>query len=119
MELSYLYWDRMLANRAAAAQRRQRRRSPGPLMATYYASESYVLSFSEAMWEEARDTAFTELVLPGPHRVEIPRTRRHRQYAARSARGTAIRRPCARALRRVETSHASSHRRTNAFQAGL
>ena len=29
---------------------------PGPLMANYYASKAYVLSFSEALWEEARGT---------------------------------------------------------------
>ena len=58
VELTYLYWDRMLANKrggvinvasTAAFQ-------PGPLMANYYASKAYVLSFSEAMWEEARGT---------------------------------------------------------------
>jgi short-subunit dehydrogenase len=27
---------------------------PGPLMAIYYASKAFVLSFSEALWEEAR-----------------------------------------------------------------
>jgi uncharacterized protein len=29
---------------------------PGPFMAIYYASKAFVLSFSEALWEEARDT---------------------------------------------------------------
>ena len=29
---------------------------PGPLMAIVYASKAFVLSFSEALWEEARDT---------------------------------------------------------------
>ena len=29
---------------------------PGPLMAVYYASKAFVLSFSEALWEEARGT---------------------------------------------------------------
>lgn len=58
VELTYLYWDRMLAsgrggvlNVASTAAFQ-----PGPLMANYYASKAYVLSFSEAMWEEARGT---------------------------------------------------------------
>ncbi len=69
VELTYLYWDRMLANKrggvlnvasTAAFQ-------PGPLMANYYASKAYVLSFSEAMWEEARDTGVNVSCLcPGP-----------------------------------------------------
>jgi len=69
VELTYLYWDRMLANKrggvlnvasTAAFQ-------PGPLMANYYASKAYVLSFSEAMWEEARGTGVHVTCLcPGP-----------------------------------------------------
>lgn len=69
VELTYLYWDRMLANRrggvlnvasTAAFQ-------PGPLMANYYASKAYVLSFSEAMWEEARGTGVhVSCLCPGP-----------------------------------------------------
>jgi uncharacterized protein len=69
VELTYLYWDRMLANKrggvlnvasTAAFQ-------PGPLMANYYASKAYVLSFSEAMWEEARGTGvYVSCLCPGP-----------------------------------------------------
>ena len=69
VELSYLFWDRMLANKrggvlnvasTAAFQ-------PGPLMANYYASKAYVLSFSEAMWEEARGTGVhVSCLCPGP-----------------------------------------------------
>ena len=32
---------------------------PGPLMATYYASKAFVLSLSEALWEEARGNGVT------------------------------------------------------------
>ena len=32
---------------------------PGPLMATYYASKAFVLSLSEALWEEARGSGVT------------------------------------------------------------
>jgi len=39
----------------------------GPLMATYYASKAYVLSFSEALSEELRRTGITVTALcPGP-----------------------------------------------------
>jgi len=69
VELTYLYWDRMIANKrggvlnvasTAAFQ-------PGPLMANYYASKAYVLSFSEAMWEEASGTGVkVSCLCPGP-----------------------------------------------------
>ena len=40
---------------------------PGPLMAVYYATKSYVLSFSEALHEETRGTGVTVTALcPGP-----------------------------------------------------
>src|SRR3954452_3314420 len=69
VELTHIYWLRMLANRrggvlnvasTAAFQ-------PGPLMAIYYASKAFVLSFSEALWEEARDTGVkVSCLCPGP-----------------------------------------------------
>ncbi|MGZ3497003.1 MAG: SDR family NAD(P)-dependent oxidoreductase [Vulcanimicrobiaceae bacterium] len=40
---------------------------PGPLMAVYYATKAYVLSFSEALWEETRGSGVTVTCLcPGP-----------------------------------------------------
>jgi uncharacterized protein len=40
---------------------------PGPLTAIYYASKAFVLSFSEALWEEARGTGVNVSCLcPGP-----------------------------------------------------
>ncbi len=40
---------------------------PGPLMAVYYATKSYVLSFTEAIAEEVRGTEITVTALcPGP-----------------------------------------------------
>ena len=69
VELTHIYWPRMLANKRggvlnvasiAAFQ-------PGPLMAIYYASKAFVLSFSEALWEEARGTGVkVSCLCPGP-----------------------------------------------------
>ncbi len=40
---------------------------PGPYMAVYYATKAYVLSLSEALWEECRGTGVTVTALcPGP-----------------------------------------------------
>ncbi len=45
---------------------------PGPLMAVYYATKSYVLSFSEALAEEVRGSGVTVTVLcPGPTATEF------------------------------------------------
>ena len=58
VELSHIYWKGMLASKrggilnvasTAAFQ-------PGPFMAVYYASKAFVMSFSEALWEEASGT---------------------------------------------------------------
>src|SRR5262249_15041978 len=69
VELTHILWDGMLARRrggvlnvasTAAFQ-------PGPLMAVYYASKAFVLSFSEALWEEARGTGLkVSCLCPGP-----------------------------------------------------
>jgi len=69
VELTHIYWPRMLANRrggvlnvasTAAFQ-------PGPLMAIYYASKAFVLSFSYALWKEADGTGVhVSCLCPGP-----------------------------------------------------
>ncbi len=69
VELTHLYWPRMLEQRrggvlnvasTAAFQ-------PGPLMAVYYASKAFVLSFSEALWKEAEGTGVrVSCLCPGP-----------------------------------------------------
>jgi hypothetical protein len=68
-ELTHIYWGDMLAkgcggvlNVASTAAFQ-----PGPLMAIYYASKAFVLSFSEALWEEARGTGVkVSCLCPGP-----------------------------------------------------
>lgn len=45
---------------------------PGPLMAVYYATKAYALSFSEALFEELRGSGVTVTALcPGPTRSEF------------------------------------------------
>jgi hypothetical protein len=45
---------------------------PGPLLATYYASKAYVVSFSLALAEECRNTGVTvTAVCPGPTKTEF------------------------------------------------
>lgn len=68
-ELTHIYWKDILArgrggvlNVASTAAFQ-----PGPMMAVYYASKAFVLSFSEALWEEARGTgAHVSCLCPGP-----------------------------------------------------
>jgi short-subunit dehydrogenase len=46
--------------------------APGPLMAIYYASKAFLLSFSEALWEECRATGVSvTLLAPGMVRTEF------------------------------------------------
>jgi short-subunit dehydrogenase len=69
VELTHIYWPTMLAKKrggvlnvasTAAFQ-------PGPLMAVYYASKAFVLSFSEALWKEAEKTGVhVSCLCPGP-----------------------------------------------------
>src|SRR5437763_7441399 len=45
---------------------------PGPLMAVYYATKAYVVSFSEAVHNEVRDYGVTVTALcPGPTKTEF------------------------------------------------
>lgn len=58
VELTHIYWPGMLARHRGGVLNVASLAAfvPGPLMAVYYASKAFVLSFSEALWEEARDT---------------------------------------------------------------
>lgn len=48
---------------------------PGPLIAVYYATKAYVLSFSEALAEELRHSGVTVTALcPGPTRTDFAET---------------------------------------------
>ncbi len=69
LELTQIYWPSMLKakrggvlNVASTAAFQ-----PGPLMAVYYASKAFVLSFSEALWREALGTGVhVSCLCPGP-----------------------------------------------------
>lgn len=58
VELTHIYWPGMLARHRGGVLNVASLAAfvPGPFMAVYYASKAFVLSFSEALWEEARDT---------------------------------------------------------------
>jgi short-subunit dehydrogenase len=69
VELTHIYWPRMIANKAGGVLNVASTAAfqPGPLMAIYYASKAFVLSFSEALWEEARGTGVkVSCLCPGP-----------------------------------------------------
>jgi len=69
VELTHLCWPAMLAaNRGGVINVASTAAfQPGPLMAVYYASKAFVLSFSEALWEEARGTNVkVSCLCPGP-----------------------------------------------------
>jgi len=69
VELTHIYWPSMLAKRSGGVLNVASTAAfqPGPLMATYYASKAFVLSFTEALWEEARGTGLrVSCLCPGP-----------------------------------------------------
>ena len=60
---------------------------PGPRMAVYYATKAFVLSFSEALADELRDTGITVTALcPGPTQSQFQETARMQR--SRLTRGT-------------------------------
>ena len=63
---------------------------PGPLMAVYYATKAYVLSFSEALAEELRKSGITVTALcPGPTQTDFADTARMTNSRLFSAFGVA------------------------------
>ena len=74
VELTHIYWPAILASARSGRKgcgvlnvASTSAFQPGPLMAVYYASKSFVLHFSEALWEEARGTGVhVSCLCPGP-----------------------------------------------------
>jgi short-subunit dehydrogenase len=69
VELTHIYWPGMLASRSGGVLNVASTAAfqPGPRMAVYYASKAFVLSFSEALWEEARGSGVkVSCLCPGP-----------------------------------------------------
>jgi short-subunit dehydrogenase len=63
-------WDGKILNVASTAAFQ-----PGPLMAVYYATKAYVLSFTEALAEEVKDSGVSVTALrPGPTRTRFQET---------------------------------------------
>jgi uncharacterized protein len=74
VELTHIYWAPMLARKRGGILNVASMAAfvPGPLMAVYYASKAFVLSFSEALWEEARDTGVhVSCLCPGATKSEF------------------------------------------------
>ena len=69
VELTHAFWPQMLARKRGGVLNVASTSAfePGPLMAVYYASKAFVLSFSEALWREAQDTGVkVSCLCPGP-----------------------------------------------------
>jgi uncharacterized protein len=69
VELTHAFWPQMLTRKRGGVLNVASTSAfqPGPLMAVYYASKAFVLSFSEALWREAQDTGVkVSCLCPGP-----------------------------------------------------
>ena len=74
VELTHIYWPNMLARQRGGVLNVASMAAfvPGPLMAVYYASKAFVLSFSEALWEESRGTGLhVSCLCPGATRSKF------------------------------------------------
>jgi len=74
LELTHIYWPGMLEQNRGGVLNVASMAAfvPGPLMAVYYASKAFVLSFSEALWEEARGTGVhVSCLCPGATRSKF------------------------------------------------
>lgn len=68
-ELTHAFWPGMIAKKRGGILNVASTASfqPGPSMAVYYATKAYVLSFTEALWKEARGTGVhVTCDCPGP-----------------------------------------------------
>ena len=93
-------------------------------MANYYASKAYVLSFSEAMWEEARGTGVhVSCLCPGPTVSKFREragTGKTQPRPGEASRRDAVRAGRAHGLRGVEAQPARHrHRRAQRVPGGL
>jgi short-subunit dehydrogenase len=73
-ELTHIYWPGMLARGRGGVLNVASMAAfvPGPFMAMYYASKAFVLSLSEALWEEARDSGVrVSCLCPGATKSEF------------------------------------------------
>ena len=122
VELTHLFWPRILAKKrggvlnvasTAAFQ-------PGPFMAVYCATKAFVLSFTEALWEEARGTGVhVSCLCPGPtesgfhKRAGTDKTWLHRGGMMSAARAAELGYRAFQANRRVKVAGTG-----NAIMAG-
>jgi short-subunit dehydrogenase len=69
VELTHAFWPQILARKRGGVLNVASTSAfqPGPLMAVYYASKAFVLSFSEALWREAQGIGVkVSCLCPGP-----------------------------------------------------
>ncbi len=73
VELTHIYWPHLLANGGGLLNVSSTSAfQPGPMMSIYFASKAFVLSFTEALWEEARGTGTkVSCLCPGPTASEF------------------------------------------------
>ncbi len=74
VELTQIYWKGMLERKRGGVLNVASTAAfvPGPFMAVYYASKAFVLSFSEALWEEASGAGVhVSCLCPGPTASEF------------------------------------------------
>ena len=111
VELTRIYWPRMLANRRGGVLNVASTASfqPGPLMAVYYASKAFVLSFSEGAVEGSRGhRRARELLLPGPTAASSASAPAPARRISRPARRCRRRMVAKARLRRLAREPASS-----------
>jgi len=77
MKMTYLFGNMMKENMSGSILNIASLAAyfPGPYCASYYASKSYVLSFSEAIYEEFKEyNVYVSAICPGPTKTEFEKT---------------------------------------------